>query len=302
MTAREYIDRIISLQKKRDYALAYNILQEALSYYPSNRFLQTSEIYLLLKLGRSKEARQKAEARLTILKDNPFFLRTYVEILSKEKDTEELLNLTERLCLTPVRDERLYTYLAGILIRTGEKQRAIELLNSASAYIPEGRELILYLEKLKEGAQDGGINYYRERYRDVPPEKAISDIENILILPDYKEDISLRLFLAELYKKIGDFERVIEVYSECLKIKDSLHVRKMLGFVYYKAGDLDKAFLYLKDAFIEKPSDHAVYNTIARIIQKTGMVKEAEALVNETLSRHPGARQVYGLLRRLKGN
>ncbi|MFN3740156.1 MAG: tetratricopeptide repeat protein [Thermodesulfovibrionales bacterium] len=300
MTAKEYIERIISLQKKKDYGLAYNILQEALSYYPSNRFLQTSEIYLLLKLGRLKEARQKAEARLTLLKDNPFFLRTYVEILSKEKDREELLNLKERLCLAPVRDERLYTYLAGILIRIGEKQRAIELLNSASAYIPEGKELILYLEKLKEGPQDGGINYYRERYKNLPPEKAISEIENILFLPDYKEDISLRLFLAELYKKTGDLKRAIEAYSECLKIKDSLHVRKMLGFVYYKVGDMDKAFLYLKDAFIEDPYDHAVYNTIARIIQNSRNFKEAEALVNETLSRHPEARQVYGLLRRLK--
>lgn len=300
MTAREYIERILSLQKKRDYTSAYNLLQEALSYHPLNGFLQTSEIYLLMKLGRLKEARQKAEMRIAILRDNTFFLRTYVEILSKEKDREGLLNLTERLCLAPVRDERLYTYLAGILIRIGEKQRAIELLNSASACMPKSKELSLYLQKLKEGPEDEGINYYRERYRDVPAQKAISEIENIYFLPDYEGNISLRLFLAELYKKTGDFKRAIEVYSECLKIKDSPFVRKMLGFVYYKAGDMDKAFLYLKDAFIEDPSDHAVYTTISKIIERTGNIKEAETLVNETLSKHPGARQVYGLLNRLR--
>lgn len=300
MTAQDYIDRIISLQKNRDYARAYNILQEALSHYPSNRFLQTSEIYLLLKLGRLKDARQKAEQGIAVLKDNSFFLRTYVEILSKERDRKELLNITERLCWAPVRDERLYTYLADVLIRIGEKQRAIELLNSALSYMPESKELSLYLQKLQKGFDEGGINYYRERYRDVPPEKAIMEIENILVLPHYKGDISLRLFLAELYKKTGDLKKAIEVYSECLKIKDSLHVRKMLGFVYYRMGEMDKAFFYLKDAFLEDPQDHAVYKTIASIIQKAGMVKEAEALVNETLSRHPGARQVYGLLRRLR--
>lgn len=300
MTVREYIERIISLQKKKDYSSAYNILQEALYYHPLNGFLQTSEIYLLMKLGRLKEARQKAEERISMLKDNPFFLRTYVEILSKERDRKELLNLTERLCLTPVRDERLYTYLAGILIRIGEKERAIELLNSALSYMPESKELRLYLEKLEEGLQENTISYYRDRYKNNPPEKTITEIEAIMVLPEYEKNISLRLFLAELYKKTGDFKRAIEVYSECLKIKDSLHVRKMLGFVYYKIGDLDKAFIYLRDAFLEDPSDHAVYNTIAKILQKTGNIKEAEGLINETLSRHPEAKQVYGLLRRLK--
>ncbi|MFN3480080.1 MAG: tetratricopeptide repeat protein [Thermodesulfovibrionales bacterium] len=300
MTLREYIERIVSLQKKRDYTSAYSLLQEAISFYPSNGFLQTSEVFLLLKLGRLKEAKQKAEQRIAILKDNPFFLRTYAEILSKERDSKGLLNLSDRLRLTPVRDERLYTYLAGILIRIGEKQKAIELLNSGLSYMPGNRELSSYLEKLKEGSQDGGINYYRERYRDVPPEKAIMEIENILILPDYKSDISLRLFLAELYKKTGNLKKAIEVYSECLKIKDSPHVRKLLGFVYYKMGDMDRAFLYLKDAFLDNPQNHALYNTIAKIIEKTSRAKEAEALINETLSRHPEARQVYGLLRRLK--
>lgn len=68
-TAKEYIERILSLQKKGDYSSAYDILQEALSYHPSNGFLLTSEVYLLLKLGRLKEARQKADIRLPELRD-----------------------------------------------------------------------------------------------------------------------------------------------------------------------------------------------------------------------------------------
>lgn len=65
---------------------------------------------------------------------------------------------------------------------------------------------------------------------------------------------------------------------------------------------MDKAFLYLKEAFLKDPSDYAVYNTMAKIIEKTGNITEAEALINEALSRHPGARQVYGLLRRLRNS
>lgn len=300
MTAKEYIERILSLQKKGDYSFAYNILQEALSYHPSNGFLQTSEVYLLLKLRRLKEARQKAEMRLSALKTNPFFMRTYIEILFKERDKGELISLAERLKSVPVLDGKLYTYLANTLVRFGERQAAIELINSGLSYMPKSKELSLYLKRLKEGDEESSLHYYREKYRNITPEMAIMEIENILILPDYEGNIPIRLFLAELYKKAGNLKMAEEVYSECLKIKDSSHVRKMLGFVYYKMGDMDKAFLYLKEPFLENPSDHALYNTISKIIEKTGNIKEAEGLINETLTRHPEARQVYGLLRRLR--
>lgn len=300
MILREYIQRILSLQKKGDYDSAYNLLQEALPLYTSNEFLQTSEIYLLLKLRRLKEARQKAETRLSGLNTNPFFMRTYIEILSRQRDRDEILHITERLKFYPLRDERLYSYLAGVLVRIGERERAIELLNSLLLYMPENKGLSEYLERLKGGAGDDSLSYYRKTYKGIPPEKVIPEIEGILVLPEYKENISIRLFLAEVYKKTGDIKRAEEVYSECLRIKDSFHVRRMLGFLYYKIGEMDKALLYLKEPFLENPSDHAIYNTISKIIEKTGNIKEIEALLNEALSKHPEARQVYGLMRKLK--
>lgn len=300
MTLGEYIERILKLQRKRDYIAAYNILQDALSYYPSNEFLQTSEIYLLLRLKRTKEARQKAEARLSTLRTNPFFLRTYIEILSKERDKEELLQVAERLKAFPINDERLYTYLAESLARIGERQKGIELLEAGLSFMPRSRELRIHLEGIKTGSQGVGLSYYRERYRDVPPERAIQEIENIIILPDLADNIPIRLFLAELYKRTGDLRRASEVYSECLKIKDSPNIQKLLGFLYYKMGDMDKAFYYLRDAFIEEPDDHVLYNTISKILEKKKDIKEAEALIRDVLGRHPGAGQVYGLLRRLK--
>lgn len=300
MTLGEYIEEVISLQRKRDYTSAYNILQEALSFYPSNDFLLTSEIYLLLRLRKTAVARQKAEARLPTLWTNPFFLRTYIEILLRERDKNEILNIAKRLKSFPVKDENVYIYLSGVLERLDEFQEALELLYSGLLFLPDSEILKEYIGRFKKGLQVKGVNYYREKYSGIPLDEAIREIENILILPDLEMDINLRLFLAELYKKKGDLRKAAEVYLGCLRIKDSLYVRKMLGFVYYKMDEMDRAFIYLKDVFLENPEDHAVYNTLSKIIGKSGNLQKIEALLNKTLSRHQKAGRVYGLLRRLR--
>ncbi len=300
MTIREYIERIISFQKVKDYDSAYNLLQDALTIYPSNKFFQSSEIFLLSKLKRLREAREKAEARLSIFRSDPFFLKTYIEILIKQKDRKALFDVAERLKVTPLKDERLYRFLADALIKFNERDMALELIQSGISSMPDKMELLLYLERLNGGLHEAGIEYYRERYRDMPPERVISEIENILILPDYERNVSIRLFLAELYKKNGDLEKASEVYSQCLKIKDSLYIRKMLGFVCYRMGDLDKALFYLRDAFLHDPEDNAVYNTIYRILEQKEDISLAESLVNEALTKHPNTGKIYGLLKRLK--
>ncbi len=301
MTVREYTERIISLQKKKDFTSAYDVLREAITLYPSNEFFQTSEIYLLLKLKRLKEAREKAEVRLALFRSNPFFLKTYIEILLKQRDKEGLRGIAERVKVIPFKDEKFYILLGDALMKAGYRDFAIELIQAGISYMPENRELQHYLEALMDGINEAGIEYYRERYRGIPSERVISEIENILILPEYERNVSIRLFLAELYKKRGDLDKAVEVYRECLKIKDSLFMRKMLGFVYYRMGDMDKAFFYLRDAFLNDPEDHVLYSTISKILERTGDSTKAEELVKEALSRHPKAGQIYGLMKRLRG-
>jgi hypothetical protein len=59
--ARGYADRIIELERKRDYRGAHEVLKEALTIYPTQPFLLRTEVYLLLRLNKTKEARTKAE-------------------------------------------------------------------------------------------------------------------------------------------------------------------------------------------------------------------------------------------------
>jgi len=289
MTSREYINRVITLQKEKNYDAAFNLLQEALSLYPTDSFLRTSEVFLLMRLGKIRPARQKAEEGLSRLKTSPFFLRTYIEILLKERDKEAIINITGKIKAWGIWDERLYTFLAGALSRVGERQMAIDLIQSGLLYMPGSQSLKRYLSMLTgsesgdgfrdtEGPSRGaaGIGYYRERFKDVSPDTAISEVENILFLPEYKDDASIRLFLAELYKKRGDLKRAEDVYVDVLKTKDSPFARKMLGFLYYRMGEYNKALPYLKDAFIHNPHDHALYNTIFKVMERIGNITDAE--------------------------
>ena len=68
--ARGYSDRIIELERKRDYRGAYELLKEALTIYPTRPFLLRTEVYLLLRLNKTKEARAKAEGRVVMKREN----------------------------------------------------------------------------------------------------------------------------------------------------------------------------------------------------------------------------------------
>ncbi len=300
MTARQYIEKIIHYQRQKDYPTAYNTLQEALLYYPHNEFLQGSEVYLLFKLKRLNEARQKAEARFDLMKTNSFLLSTYIDILSIQRDMEQLRYMADWLKSTPIKDERVYTKMADTLIRQGQRGLAEGLLNAVLYCLPTNKEIEQYLQGLTNNGHVAGINYYRERFKDLRVGQAIAEIENILVLHEYNSDTSIRLYLAELYRKTGNLKAACEVYLQCLKIQDEPYVRKMLGFAYYRLGEIDKAFIYLRDAFIENPQDHALYTTIAKIIEHITDKKDAEAMLNEALIKHPKAGKIYGLLRRLK--
>lgn len=301
MTLKAYIERLISLQRKRDYHSAYHLLNEALSDYPTNAFLQASEVYLLFKLGKIKEARQKAEARQKMIMTNPFLLRTYVEILFKDRDIEDIILITERIKSMGLKDERLYLYLANLLLRMGKRDMAVELLQAGLIYMPGSIKIKTSLENLTINTHEQrGVDYYRERYKGMPIDKTISEIEGIIILPEFKDDISIRIFLAELYKRDGNLKKVEEVYLDALMIRDSPYIRKMLGFLYYRQREMRRAFFYLKEAFLEDPDDHALYNTILKIAEEIQNLDEMEGLINEALIKHPGSGRLHGMLKRLK--
>ncbi len=295
-----YRAEILALEKAKDYHGAYALLQEALRVYPTQTFLLRTEVFLLLKLSKIREARRKAEERMELLKNDPFFLRTYLLILEKDKAKQDMEILLERLPSWNIRDEDFYVFLANMTGRIFGREKVLDVLNNALSHLPGSARLNDLWNRWKEpeALPENRLLYYREKFKGKKPEEAIRDIENIKALPDYARDYELHLYLAELYKKIKQYDKVVAVYQQLLGQNDNLFTRKMLGYAYYKARQMPSALIYLKEAFFQDPFDPFLYRTITKIFQENRDYEGYQRLINEVLTQKPSAKHLYGLLRK----
>lgn len=301
MNAKEYSHRIINMQKNRDYRGAFDILQEALTVYPTNTFFLKSEVYILFRLKMISPARQKAEERMQLLKNDPFFLKTYLKILELENAKEDMGRLIENIPSWGIRNEDFHIFLVKLVAKVLGQEKALEILKSTLMNYPDFEALKNLLNDWSiDGNPEGRFKYYKDRFRDKKTEEAIMEIESIRVLPDYARDYELHLYLAELYKKAKKYDRALEIYKNLLTLKEHKFTRKMLGYTYYKLGDVQSALVYLRDIFLHDPHDHYVYRTIAKIFEERSDYGGFERLITEALGKKPDAKHLYGLLKRAK--
>ncbi len=302
MNSREYENRIIELLKNRHYSEAHELISEALSIYPASKFLLRNEIFTLARLNRTKQARQRAEEKVDVLKNDAFFLRTYLSILEKEKALEDIEHLLERTVFpSGVYNEDFCVFLCRLAGRVFSRQKAEEILERCIQRFPESGMLKDLREKSEgEGVSEKDYKTYKEKFKGRKTGDAIAEIEKIKTLPGYSEDFDLHVYLAELYKKAGEYGKAIEVYRHILAFKDNDFTRKMLGYAYYKTGDNDNALVYLKDALFKDPRDHFLYSTIYKIFEAKADYEGFDKLINEVMGVNPGAKHLFGILRRAK--
>ena len=304
MTPKDYETKIIALVRNRDYKGAHELVREALTTYPANLFFLKNEVFILYRTGKIKQARERAEERIEFLKDDPFFLKVYLSILEKQKATKDIDRIIENIFLSGIRgNEDLYLFLARLSERVFSRESAAEILKRSIHIFPEGRALKNHLDELsKGGSAESGYKNYKEKFRGRKVKDAIAEIEGIKALPNYSKDSELHLYLAELYKKAGEYEKAIGIYRYILSLKDSLFTRKMLGYAYYKTGDTENALVYLKDVFLKAPHDHYLYSAIYKIFKAGSDYEGFEKLILEALGLNPDAKHLYGLLKRAKKN
>jgi len=256
MTPKDYETRIISLIKNRNFNEAYDVIVEALRIYPASTFFIKNEIFILARLNRIKQARQRAEEKVDVLKNDTFFLRTYLSILEKERAVEDIEHLLEKSVLpSGLYNEDFCVFLCRLAGRVFSKQKAEEILEHCILRFPESSMLKDLRERSgAEGVSEKDYKTYREKFKNRKTSDAIAEIEKIKSLPGYSEDFDLHIYLAELYKKAGEYKKAIDVYQHILAFKDNDFTRRMLGYAYYKTGDNDNAIVYLNECIIEKPT------------------------------------------------
>jgi tetratricopeptide (TPR) repeat protein len=298
-TARGYADRIIELERKRDYRGAHEVLKEALTIYPTQPFLLRTEVYLLLRLNRIKEARIKAESRVEKLKDDPFFLKTYLNVLRQEKAYNDMERLITAILTWSVGDEDFMVFLVKTASQCIGREKGEEILRQALTRFP-GSEPLNKLAADGETAEEGTNRFtlYRRKFAGKKTAEAVAEIEAIMAMPGYAGDYDLHLYLAELYKKMERYDQAVAIYSKLLTLRDNEFTRKMLGYTYYKVGDKEQAAVCLKDVFIKRPDDHFLTRTIFKIYEDKRDFEGLEKLVAEALAARPEAKHLYGLLKK----
>lgn len=295
----EYREKIINMERNRDYRGAYDALKEALTVYPAHSFFLKTEIFLLFKLKKITEARKKAEQRIDTLRTDTFFLKTYCMILEKDGAKDDLQRLLGNIISWDIRDEEFYIFLSSLVARVLGQESAADLLKAAIGNIPESEALKKMLNSQQaDGNMGSKYNYYKNKFTGKDIKASIEELENIKILPEYAQDYNLHLYLAGLYKKAKKYSKAAEIYKNLLQQKDNQFTRKMLGYVYYKMGDEDNALIYLKDTFLSDPHDHYLYRTISTIFEKRKDFEGFERLITEALTKNPDAKHLYGLLRK----
>ena len=302
MQAGEYAKKIIEFIRSRSYREAENLISEALEIYPTNQFFLKNEVFVLARLNRAREAREKAEKSFESLKHDKYFLQSYFTILEKEKAGSDIESMMERtISINIVNDEEFYIFLAKLAGRVFGNSKTRDVLNRAMSIFEKSDKLKQALDELcQKDGHPSMYKYYKDKFKGGKPDDAIAELERIKVLPKYKDDYDLCLCLAELYKKAKRFDKAIETYQYLLSLKDNEFTRKMLGYTYYKLKDYDNALTYLKDIFLKHPGDHYLDTTIGKIFEKKRDFEGFRILIEEALSLNQDAKNLYGLLKKAK--
>ena len=285
MKLKESIKQITDLQRKKNYKKALNLLNVALSLYPENDFLKKYEIFLLYKSGKNKEAFNLANNQFEYFKNDPFFLQTYFSILEKLKDKTSIKELVNKILIElPQFNKKFYEFLANVIMRNFQMEEANNLIKKLPYEISIQQK----------------FNYkaYKEKFKNLKTDEAIDEIENLMILPAYKNDFDLNLYLAELYKKAKRYNDALNIYKSLLLQKETTFLYKMIGFSYYRLKDYKNALKYLKNVILKSPDDTVLIQTIYKIFEKDKDFEGFKLLIEEVLAKYPEMKKLYGYLKR----
>lgn len=309
ITSRKYAKKIVELTKGKDLYSAFDLLKEAVALYPSDRFLLSQEIYLLYRLGRYKEAHRAASERRWHLRDNHYFLKTYLSILDHEMAISEIDDVLEEDILGQASsEETLYISAAKVARRHLSSARALAVLAYGLQLIPNSQAIKSLYEDV---SSDSGPNpaqhktkgkaYYEEKYKGIKRADVIAELEDIRCLPSSQKDVTLDRYLAELYKKQKNWSRAIQIYREAvLRHPDDQLTAKLLGIAYYRAGDFENALPYIKNALKRWTEDHVLRKILFFVYERNHDYEGLDRAVAEILAGHQGPSSLYGVLKRAK--
>lgn len=280
ITSQDLIEQLNILYKQKKYNIVESLAKNYLEQKSKDDGVRTVLAKALHDSGKIYEAIDHAKLIVKHTTDNSkmqlFLANCYlkiekpmkaIEIFQEilEKDPDEVIAIKE---------------LAQVYFDTNQKRSAIKMYKRLEEFLESNQE------KAKNKITIAKIHIEFAEY-----DLAIQEYEQILEI--YPEDISVKKALVELYKKIADYDSVIEIATELnTDFPDNetgLWAIQTLMEIYKITQDYEKALEYANLIKIHPLANGAQSDeNIAMIFLDEGKTEESIELLKALLAENPG--------------
>ena len=278
-----------------DTYLAQNNLQGAEKELQNIRTEFSGNEELLLKLGDILQSGNKWEESLEVYKEisSEQLIRkagtqmwyAYFQLDEKQRAKEILEEVTESGI-----DEALAWYLLARIEYSSDRDRAYNLgLRALERGIVDLRYIRQEtIENLDEQGLFADIDHEEEEFehfRDLADrsfqfltdhyeeDKLTGDLQSLT--ESLGESATLHYYLAELYDRTGNVEQVIHHAGKTIEIESSFYdAHILLGKVYRRSGDFQKAALSFERARGIQPESKSAYQNLMALYSEEGKLTE----------------------------
>ncbi len=312
------IEKVRALEREKSYQEAEIILLDLISSAPGNLYYKAKLADLRLKERRLQEAELLADEILSqapadfyglLIKGNIMMKRNkgaeafgYFEAAYKSSSTayaasqmveaklkagplEEALEIARGFVREYPDDKWLKKRLARIEELCNNKEEALKIYEELRVKEPEDDKLLASVMRLKAEISEQGD---------------AQDLEKILKLNKYKENVPLIISTAQMHFRSGDFRKAAEYYGKAHNLEpENRYVIKQLGFCYNRLREDELAACYLKMAMKNNPRDLYVRSALISVYKRLNKTEEFIDFLKELLIELPDFTEAYGIIRRL---
>lgn len=200
-------------------------------------------------------------------KRSTFCLQMLIKCMIKtNKINDAMLLLESEIKKVNKEDTRFLRSKAEILEAKGEVDAAIEVYAKILEFTPQDKFIYKELIRLKT--------------RKLDNVRASEEISTLLKVPSYSKNEHLYLQQAENYKKQLKYEEAIDVYKKGLEVSPgNLFIKKQIGFCCNRLKKYDMAVKYLKEAFMQEPTDFILRKTLFSVLKTLNRREEIINLI-----------------------
>ncbi|MFW6264630.1 MAG: tetratricopeptide repeat protein [Bacillota bacterium] len=317
LEVKSLVAKAIKYKKEKEYEKALDILIEGIEEYPDNNYLKSSLADTYFRIKRFDQAEKLSEEVLNSDPENYNAMTVKANLAYAKKDYNKAVKLFKEAYALNKSD-----YLASRIIISyiylEEYQLALSLCNQKLKEKADNKNFqklqIQIYKKMEEFKKAASLldNYLEEnddqfafkdkiemKLKNKKPVQAIKELENLLRVEKYKNNLQLQLLYADKLQEQSRFNEAVEVYQNALLLDaNNNYTIKKLGFCLYKANRWEEALIYLKKSFEDQPNDYHTRTTLEFLFKKLDKEQEGMAFFEEII-KETGLKNLWGIYKKL---